>query len=303
MPRFDPPHWSPDQFDVDRTKSLGAFVASWGAEGTNRYQGIVAEHAVHLDRLFTASRDLAELSGATFTGDGSLVQPARFLTAPPVSADDLTTLIGGKIGAKKPSEDRAAQAAKIIRSAWDPLRFPWIEAKRSPTEGERRTAILWTASIWAIEAMRTLKRNESSQQQEDLVSRTLEGAGYTRVPRRRIQHLDDLERGSFTRESLLGSQKSDLPVRLHDGRLLAIECKVSNSAINSRKRLNKEVGANAAHWRENFGAQVVTAAVLTGVYSLSNLILAQDHQGITIFWAHDLSPLSAFVQAGGPNPT
>lgn len=303
MPPFDPPHWSPDQFDVDRTKSLDAFVASWGAEGTDRYQRIVAEYASQLDRLFIASNDLVELSGATFTGDASLVQAARFLTAPPVSADDLATLIGGNIGVKKPSEDRAVQAAKIIRSAWDPIRFPWIEANRSPTKAERSTAILWTASIWAIEAMRTLKRNESSKQQEDLVSTTLERVGFTRVPRRPIQHLDDLERGSFTRESLLGSQKCDIPVRLHDGRLLAIECKVSNTAINSRKRLNKEVGANAAHWRENFGAQVVTAAVLAGVYSLSNLILAQDHQGITIFWAHDLSPLSAFVQASGPNPT
>ena len=35
--------------------------------------------------------------------------------------------------------------------------------------------------------------------------------------------------------------KRDVPVRLRDGRLLAIECKVSNGAKNSWKRLNREI--------------------------------------------------------------
>jgi len=34
-------------------------------------------------------------------------------------------------------------------------------------------------------------------------------------------------------------------IRLFDGRLMALECKASNSEINSRKRINKEIGQNA----------------------------------------------------------
>ena len=55
------------------------------------------------------------------------------------------------------------------------------------------------------------------------------------------------------------------------------------------------VGAKAADWKKAFGAQVITAAVLSGVYSLGNLITAQDHQDIIIFWAHDLTRLTDFV--------
>ena len=69
---------------------------------------------------------------------------------------------------------------------------------------------------------------------------------------------------------------------------MALECKVSNSATNSIKRLNNDAAVKAVTWRSEFGTiQVVTAAVLGGVYALRNLIDAQEH-GLTIFWAHDL---------------
>lgn len=143
--------------------------------------------------------------------------------------------------------------------------------------------------------MRTLKRNGSSKQQEDLVAESLLASGFEQASRRDIDQLETLPRGSFARQSKVSANNCDRPVRLRDGRLLAIECKVSNRAINSRKRLNKEVGANRAHWDRVFGEQVITAAVIAGVYSLSNLVLAQD-QGIWIIWAHDLRPLTEFLQ-------
>lgn len=82
---------------------------------------------------------------------------------------------------------------------------------------------------------------------------------------------------------------------MRDGRLLALECKVSNSSINSVKRLNRETGDKARNWRSAFGRQVITGAVLAGVYKLGNLISAQDDPGIVIFWEHDLAPLRDFV--------
>ena len=103
--------------------------------------------------------------------------------------------------------------------------------------------------------------------------------------------------GELYGECRIGDHKSDVPVRLRDGRLLAIECKVSNSAVNSKKRLNNDVGAKAADWKTAFGEQVITACVLSGVYSLGNLLTAQDHQGITVFWAHNLAALTEFVHS------
>ena len=82
-----------------------------------------------------------------------------------------------------------------------------------------------------------------------------------------------------------------------DGRLLAIECKVSNSAINSVKRLNRETVGKAERWRTHYGQQVVTAVVLSGVFKVSDLIDAQA-AGVFIVWQQDLGPLKGFVCTG-----
>lgn len=64
--------------------------------------------------------------------------------------------------------------------------------------------------------------------------------------------------------------------RLKDGRVMAIECKVSNSTVNSYKRLVHDTGGKAAHWYNQLGrAQVIPSAVLSGVYSTANLLDVQ----------------------------
>jgi hypothetical protein len=145
--------------------------------------------------------------------------------------------------------------------------------------------------------MRTYQRNTPARAQEAQVSDALITAGFEPVTTRYILSLEDIERGTFTSgECRVGDHKCDRAVRLYDGRLLAIECKVSNSAVNSKKRLNNDVGAKAAAWRKDFGEQLITAAVLAGVYALGNLTSAQSHDGVTILWAHDLQPLVSFVR-------
>jgi hypothetical protein len=297
MPPLEARRWTSDELEADRQRALTNFVASWGQYGTQLYRDTVDEVSRLIRELFLSTDDLKGLSGETFTSHPQLVAAARFLTAPPVSADDLKTLIGGTVGVKKPNPDRASRAAEIVRSAWDPLRFPWLAADRPPSDSERETAIAWTASIWAIEALRTLKRNTSAKEQEGDVAQALERAGLQQASRRPILTLDDLERGTFTRECRIGGHKCDVPVRLIDGRLLAIECKVSNSAVNSKKRLNNDVGAKAADWNRAYGTQIVTAAVLTGVFALVNLVTAQDNQRIAIYWAHNLDELIEFARS------
>eukprot|EP00438_Fugacium_kawagutii_P024322 Skav204920 [mRNA] locus=C9183229:2297:2542:- [translate_table: standard] len=76
---------------------------------------------------------------------------------------------------------------------------------------------------------------------------------------------------------------------------MPIECKVSNSSTNSVKRLNNDAAVKATSWKTDFGLrQVVPSAVLSGVYKLHNLLDAQE-RGLTIFWAHDLEPLTEWI--------
>jgi hypothetical protein len=89
-------------------------------------------------------------------------------------------------------------------------------------------------------------------------------------------------------------KKGDIVVGLWDLRTMAIECKVSNSAVNSIKRLN-DTEVKAEHWRTRFGMQIVPAAVLSGVYDLIRLQQAQENE-LFLFWAHDLEKLLAWIE-------
>jgi hypothetical protein len=124
------------------------------------------------------------------------------------------------------------------------------------------------------------------------VEDALVGAEFAKVPTREVRLLSDAPKpGEFCRESTLGKRKADFVVGLWDGRVLAVECKVSNSATNSIKRLNNDAAVKASDWRRDFGErQVVSAAVLSGVFKLRNLEDAQA-QGLTLFWAHELGLL------------
>ena len=125
------------------------------------------------------------------------------------------------------------------------MRYAWLAEDRAPVEGERATAIDWTTGVWASEQVRTARKTESSRRQEAAVADVLRAAGYEHSAKRRVTSLDEMSRGSFGGEAVLAGAKADVPVRLHDGRLLAIECKVSNSAVNSVKRLLRETGGKA----------------------------------------------------------
>ncbi len=99
---------------------------------------------------------------------------------------------------------------------------------------------------------------------------------------------------------MFGSRKADFIIGLPDFRKMALECKVSNSATNSIKRLNNDAAVEATVWRTDFGSvTVVTAAVLGGVYKLKNLVEAQN-RGLTLFWVHDLAAMIDWIHCTDP---
>ncbi|HBL24739.1 MAG TPA: XamI family restriction endonuclease, partial [Deltaproteobacteria bacterium] len=134
------------------------------------------------------------------------------------------------------------------------------------------------------------------KQQEELVKQVLTELGLKQVPTRDISNISHAPfPGEFCGESTLGGRKGDIIVRLWDHRVMPIECKVSNSYLNSVKRLNNDAAVKADSWRRDFGLrQIVPTAVLSGVYKLHHLLDAQD-RGLTLFWAHDLKPLTEWI--------
>ena len=103
--------------------------------------------------------------------------------------------------------------------------------------------------------------------------------------------------GQFCGETRLAGTRADVVARLYDGRVMAIECKVSNSSVNSYKRLVHDTGGKAATWYQQLGnAQVIPAAVMSGVYSVANLEDVQNNKRVALFWQHRLKDLATFVK-------
>jgi hypothetical protein len=229
----------------------------------------------------------------------SFIPTARYLAGPPVSADDLDTLAEARIAARRRLDlDLGRKAALVIEAALDAERLPWLfeTPRRPPTATERDTAVRWTAGLHTVQRVQTGRRGESSARQEEAVEKLLLSLGFAKVAPRSINVVGGLEPGEFCREAQVVGTKCDIPIGLRDGRLLFVECKVSNSAINSVKRLNRETGGKAALWRREFGNRAITAAVLGGVFKLSNLRDAQQ-SGVVIFWEPDLGALAEFLEA------
>jgi hypothetical protein len=295
----DPRRWTHDQLEEARLLAIGDFVTGRNEETGESYAAILADSMAQVERLFTATDDLTALGdGAVLVTDPTLVNPLRYTAGPPISQDDLATMADIRKTPRAYTATEAEAIATLLKAAADRARLPWLDADppRTADTTERRTAILTTASLWAAQRLATKRRNESSVKQEAAVRALLTAEDFTEVETGVITNVDDLARGEFCAESEVAGAKSDICVRLRNGRLLLIECKVSNSALNSVKRLNRDIGSKLGVWRAAFGAQAIPMGVLSGVFRRKNLIDAQN-TGIAIVRERDLAPLVDFVGA------
>jgi len=295
-----PPVWTDDELEARRREAIADFIEIRNAEGSVRYRAAFATALDLANRLFAATDDLLDFSsGHALAEDPQLVRVARYLGAPPISGDDLNTLAGANIAARRHLDaDLASKAAQVIVTAIDPERFPWIGAgpARGPSVAERDLALRWTAGLMAASEAQMSRRQEASGRQEGAVRAFLATIGFTEVPARPIHLTGGLEPGTFSKEGSVMGINCDVPVGLWDGRFMLIECKSSNSAVNSVKRLNRETGGKAQEWNRRLGERAIPVAILAGVFQLGSLKAAQE-VGTAIFWERDLTPLAEFVNA------
>lgn len=294
-----PPIWDDQRLEADRSRAVELFIEERGAEGSVLYRDAFDANLIRVTRLFRATNDLAELAGGgVLSEDPALLGVARYLAGPPISGDDLDTLAGRRVAHRRRiSRDLAERAAHVIEAAIDERRFPWLftTPPRRPTRTERQVALQWTAGLKTAQEVGTNRRLGSSKKQEGKVLSLLDGLGFDKIDPRSITATTGLERGQYSREADVAGTKCDVPVGLRDGRLLLVECKVSNSPVNGVKRLNRETVGKAGRWKNEFGARAVTAAVLAGVFKVANLKQAQT-AGVTLFWEHDLDSMATFLQ-------
>jgi hypothetical protein len=226
----------------------------------------------------------------------------RYITKPPISEDDLKTLADTKYGPLVLKRDAAAAARlrDTIRTVLDDHRFPWILSGRNPTNAEKTTAIAVSAALAATRDVETSRRNNSKQIQEQAVKNMLKLLGMTEVPRREIPSLSSSAApapGEYCGESSVAGTRADVVVRLKNGDIMLIECKVSNSSVNSYKRVVHDTGGKASTWYAKLGtASTIPCAVLGGVFSRANLETVQNDLNVFLFWQHRLEDLADYIR-------
>lgn len=233
---------------------------------------------------------------ASLLKDDDLLTALRYLCAPPISKDDLETLLGSKLAWTQvsQSQERAKAIRDVIVAVLDPKRFPWIIEQRAPTEMEIERAILASTVAASSQRVQTIRRGDERTTLQGAVERILLDAGFTKAKKcGPIKNLraDTPRPNEYMTEILVGEHNADLVVGLRDYRVLAIECKGSNSEINSRKRINKEVAQDARDWVERFGSDnFIPAAAIQGVFSPRYILQAQETP-VVFFWGHRLADL------------
>lgn len=300
MNHIDPPRWSSAQFDEHAAISRRAFREERLKESTEQYPRLFEEYVERVRLLMCQTGNLSECSNdlVEILTDSNLLETLRYVAAPPISEDDLKTLADVSLAASRLRADpaMAERILDVIQRSLDVKRFPWVSEQRPPNETDLLIARTASASLMASQRIQTDRRRQAKVRQERLVKYFLSGIGMIEVETREIRNFGDApEPGAFCGESLFGGRKADIVLHLDDGRLMPIECKVSNSATNSVKRLNNDAAVKAGKWLEHFGkGQTVPSAVLAGVFKTNNLNQAQE-AGLTVFWAHDLDPLRDFI--------
>jgi hypothetical protein len=297
------PHWTPEEIAADASAARSEFRARRLGEPVERYLRAFDASHPHLAALIGALR--TALTGGA--DGGQLLKQLwaseegrtafRYLGAPPISEDDLETLAETRFNATATGDvqGRLERLLGVMRAIVDPRRFPWVAEGRDPTPHEVDAAVLASTTLTASQRVQALRRGDEKSMVEGSVKGLLVGLGWQAAqrPAGGIQNLlkDSPPARTFLTQINLGGDNADVVVRLDDGRLLAIECKGSNSEINSRKRLNKEAVQNARAWLQGFGTQqVVPAVALQGVFNPRYVIDAQNTP-MAVFWAHRLDDL------------
>jgi len=299
-----PTWWSQEALGADREQAQALFRQQRMQEPLEQYLDRFDAIRRVIEDVMEDTVDLTQLreKAVQILTEPERLEVFRYLAGPPISLDDLKTLVDSRSLAPKTirgDADLVDRLVATIRDGLDRRRFPWLHDQREAREDEVKAAVVASAALMATQRVATSRRTEGKEEQERQVRHALEAAGFAEmeVPGKIVRNIAAAPPpGRFCREVKLGERKADLVVGLWDRRIMPIECKVSNSSTNSVKRLNNDAAVKAGIWRRDFGElNVVPVAVLSGVYKLRNLEQAQNRH-LTLYWAHRLRDLTDWIE-------
>lgn len=247
-----------------------------------------------IKRALRASDFLRKVAAAVLA-DSEHTRVFRYVLAPPLSNDQFALCYPAPKDLPRTKNAKREAIANAFAQAMRERRVqsltPWLAAGREPSHWELRR-LFWSVSpLLAQQQFATAQRNRLSKVQESQITEVLDAKGWVRLPsslldtKAALPHRRYMHKTRFA-TSTTAPQEVDVALGLLNTVVLAIECKVSNDATNSVKRVN-DVLKKAHAWKEHWGSFVKTAAVLQGVIASKDVERLLD-AGVEVFWSHDL---------------
>lgn len=325
-----PTVWNDDQLAEQAQIALEEFVDRRLAEPGGKYLAHVTARRAGIVRLFKSLAGIDPLSPdpaivRTVLLDEELFDALRYVTGPPVSEDDLGVLVTrniegiSKTGIRE-SDDLPVDVLKLICRLADPFRFPWVAVGRAPTKRELRSAIQSTMTMHAAQALQTERRGHGRIVEQRLEMRLTE-LGFMKIAGQKKKGRKPKNgevaapalpaypaRGQvrqpthhpvypyFYGECSVYGRKVDMFIALATGRMIALEAKDSSSGLNSTKRLLNDTAAKARHYFAEQGKNIISVALLSGVFKVADLRIAQN-SGLYLVWAHDIDGFIEWIKS------
>jgi hypothetical protein len=288
--------------NADHARKLYIEGADSEGEATD-WATSLAEIRLQVVAALAASNDLRDLRSALET-DGKHMLIFRHLLAPPKSQDQFKLLCdawskGSEKSGRPQKPEAVCAVAKVLGQWMDRAIAPWLLLNRKPTDAERKLLVERVISFIAPKLTETQKRNRLSAEQESAVVRLLSDLGWTQLPSVTIDTRAAIPARHFMNKTRFATatttaQEVDIACGFASSYVAAMECKVTNDATNSVKRVN-DVLKKAAAWKLHWGSFVETAALLQGVIKPDDVQRLTD-EGVKVFWSHDLDAFSAWVE-------
>ncbi|HEX4893028.1 MAG TPA: XamI family restriction endonuclease [Hyphomicrobiaceae bacterium] len=280
------------------------YAASRTAESdASDWEVAIAEARSSISNALRASDYLRDVPGA-IRASGEHSKVIRHILAPPLSQDQFSLFYPSwsksseKAASRRPSEASASAVGKAVgERRWESL-TPWIESGRKPTRRELERVYWAIGTLIASQHFATIQRNRLARIQEQDVIAILVKNGWTKLPSSLLDTRASLPARHFMHKTRFATatsrpQEVDVALGLGGSVVLAMECKVTNDATNSIKRIN-DILKKAHAWKEHWGSFVRTAALLQGVIAEKDVVRLLD-ANVEVFWSHDLERFEDWI--------
>jgi XamI restriction endonuclease len=304
----------PHRWKADVAASVDQFNQWFMVFAPQAFRSTRVKTTEYVKAALIATDDLRELNAETLKANPSALPTLRMCTAPPLAVDRLIglasankSLIGsmeeGKLAVRMKPEllaEHLGAVCRVLVKLLDHDIFPWLDARKAPTDHERDRASTIVADRLCSAVANPIVRNAQEQRQLAMIGNFLDKRGYKKQAHPAGKPLSEMERGTYAFRLNLPVGKAvkvNIPVdvviqskKSRRNRLpILIEAKSAGDFTNTNKR-RKEEATKIHQLQASYGQGVRFILFLCGYFG-TDYLGYEAAEGIDWVWEHRIDDL------------